>query len=103
MGTQGDFEPVNGTSAASPFTASAFGIMAASERAKGRPPLGQIQPLLYLQRQWYPKTFFDIVEGNNDVFHKGCCTAKPGYDKASGLGAPRLYTIWRHLLPMGRK
>lgn len=103
MGTQGDLEPVSGTSAASPFTASAFGIMAARERIKGHPPLGQVQPLLYLQRQWYPKTFFDIVAGNNDVFHRGCCTAEPGYDKASGLGAPRLHTIWRHLLPQGHK
>ena len=79
--------PVGGTSAATPFTASTIGLIAANERVKGRPALGQVQPLFYHLADKKPSTFFDIVTGNNDVFDKGCCAAKKGYDKASGLGA----------------
>jgi Pro-kumamolisin, activation domain len=87
----------SGTSAASPFTASSFAIMAAQERLNGRPPLGSVQPLLYWLARHHPKSFFDITTGMNDLYNKGCCTAKPGYDAASGLGAPHLDRIARSL------
>ena len=84
---------VGGTSASTPLIAAAFAVIAANERDAGRPPLGPIQPWLYELRAKSPQTFYDIVATTNDVFDKGCCDATPGYDKASGLGAPALNEI----------
>ncbi len=81
--------PVGGTSAATPFTAASIGLITARERVQGRPSLGLVQPLLYHLERTKPSTFFDIVQGNNDVFGKGCCAAKKGYDAASGIGATK--------------
>lgn len=77
-----------GTSAATPFTAASVGILAARQRLKGAPGFGALQPALYRMHSRSPATFFDVVEGGNDLFDKGCCNAAVGYDKASGLGAP---------------
>lgn len=89
--TQGArIEQVSGTSAASPFLAASFAIIAAQERVAGRPALGLLPPWLYQLQKNDSTAFFDVVSGNNDLFDKGCCTASPGYDEASGLGAPVL-------------
>jgi len=92
-----DLVPVGGTSAATPFTAAAIGLIAASERVHGRPALGQVQPLFYHLAARKPSTFFDVVTGNNDVFDQGCCGAREGYDKASGLGAVRFDKLARRI------
>lgn len=84
----GTFTPVGGTSAATPLVTSGFAMIAAKERAAGNPPLGAVQPWLYQEHKQNPEAFFDIVKGSNDLFDQGCCTARPGYDEASGLGAP---------------
>lgn len=49
-----------------------------------------------------PVTFFDVVEGGNDLFDKGCCNAAVGYDKASGLGAPN-FSRWASKMPKPAK
>lgn len=46
----------------------------------------------------HPKAFYDVVDGNNDVYDRGCCSAKVGYDKASGLGSPN-FDVWLRKLP----
>jgi subtilase family serine protease len=76
---------VGGTSAASPFTAANFALLAAK---KGR--LGFLNPWLYsLVKKDVRPAFFDIVDGNNQVDPEpACCAAVRGYDMASGLGAP---------------
>jgi hypothetical protein len=40
----------------------------------------------------------DITKGTNDLFGQGCCQAKVGFDKASGLGAPK-FERWLQDLP----
>lgn len=97
-GANADFEPVGGTSAATPMTAASVGIIAAVQRTKGQPRLGPIQPWLYRMQQKHPKAFYDVVDGDNDVYDQGCCSAKSGYDKASGLGSPN-FDMWLRKLP----
>jgi len=43
-----------------------------------------------------PVVFFDVVDGNNDVYDLGCCQAEHGYDTASGLGAIRFDELADH-------
>lgn len=92
-----EFSAVGGTSAATPFTAAAVGIMTASERKKGNPSIGAFQPYLYRLSGTHPEAFYDVVDGSNDLYDQGCCSAKPGYDKASGIGSPNFATWLEHL------
>lgn len=85
--------PSGGTSASAPFVAAGFGVIAAGERAAGRPALGPVQPWLYRLARTSPDALYDVTVGNNDVFGKGCCSARNGYDRASGLGAVRFDRI----------
>ncbi len=77
---------VGGTSAASPFAAANFALIAAKH---GR--LGFLNPWLYsLAERDLSPAFYDIVDGNNMVDPEpACCAAVQGYDMASGLGAPQ--------------
>lgn len=97
MGSEA-FEPVGGTSAATPMTAASVSIIAAVQRVAGDPALGAVQPWLYRMQQRNPNAFYDVVDGNNDVYGQGCCSAKVGYDKASGLGSPD-FEVWLRKLP----
>lgn len=90
---------VGGTSAATPFTAAAVGIIAAAQRLEGEPSFGLIQPALYDMYAKHPEAVHDVSVGSNDLFDKGCCSAKVGYDKASGLGAPK-FDEWYLRLPI---
>ena len=83
------WQPIGGTSAATPFTAASIGVIVAAERVAGNPPLGLIQPLLYNLGASKPSTFYDVQTGNNKVYKKQCCSARGGYDTASGLGSIR--------------
>jgi subtilase family serine protease len=78
--------PVGGTSASTPFTASNIALIAARH---GR--LGFLNPWLYglAGSADYDRAFYDVTEGINQVAPPaGCCRATPGFDPASGLGAP---------------
>jgi len=83
----GSLTTVGGTSGASPFTAAAAALVGANERAQGRPAIGLGAPWFY-----YAATttgaFRDVTVGSNDLTGVGCCTARAGYDTASGLGSP---------------
>ena len=98
---EAEFEPVGGTSAATPMTAASVGIIAAAQRVNGQPALGAVQPMLYRLQQKHPAAFYDVVDGDNDVYDQGCCSAKVGYDKASGLGSPN-FDVWLRRLPAAR-
>ena len=84
------WEPDGGTSAATPLSAAGFAIVSARERAAGRPPLGNVNGLLYDVRATAPDLLFDVVEGDNGYTRTVPARhARPGYDLASGLGVPR--------------
>lgn len=78
---------VGGTSGSTPFIAAATAVVAASERAAGRPPVGLANGWFYKAAS-HPAAFFDVTQGNNDLGGVGCCRAAVGYDAASGLGVP---------------
>jgi len=85
-GTRVSMAPVGGTSAATPFTAANVALIAARH---GR--LGFLNPWLYslAESRTYASAFYDVRAGTNQVVPvPGCCNATPGYDMASGLGAP---------------
>ena len=78
---------VGGTSGSTPFVASATALVVASQRHEGQPPIGLANGWFY-QAAKTPSTFFDVVQGDNDLANVGCCQAAPGYDLATGLGVP---------------
>jgi tripeptidyl-peptidase-1 len=83
----GIIQPVGGTSCAAPTAAGVFTAVNNARLAAGKPLLGFLNPLLY---SLSGKGFFDITEGCNAGCYnnQGFC-AVPGWDAASGLGAPR--------------
>lgn len=97
----GGFYAIAGTSASSPYFASSVALLAASQRLAGQPGLGHIAPALYDLRRNHPMALYDITRGNNDVYGVGCCRATPGYDTASGLGAPAFDRFPQWIEPVG--
>lgn len=84
------FSGAIGTSGASPMTAGGIAVVDSFLEHHGVTPPGFLNPVLYdLARTDYHRVFFDITDGNNDLYDLGCCHAGPGYDMASGLGALR--------------
>jgi subtilase family serine protease len=95
---------VGGTSVATPLMAG--GVILASQYARnhGQRPLGFLNPLLYglgAQAKSRQSAFFDVSEGNNDIGAMlpeqvgggkplGCCSARSGYDWASGWGSLKI-------------
>jgi subtilisin family serine protease len=90
-----------GTSVASPMMAGALAVLDGSLVAHHAPPLGTLNALLYriaADRTLYPEVFHDVIHGSNDLLHRGCCRARPGYDEASGLGSLDIGALGRVLL-----
>jgi kumamolisin len=86
--------PVSGTSASTPLTASGIALINEVLRRKGQPPLGLLNPWLY---QLPHAATFDVTSGNNDLYGVGCCTAKPGYDQATGIGSPNFLRMLKSI------
>lgn len=85
-----------GTSASAPLLASAILRINAERLAAGKKAVGYLNPLLYGPLSG---AIQDITVGTNDIFGIGtCCTAGPGFDMASGLGAPNI-AQWPALIP----
>jgi kumamolisin len=89
--------PAGGTSQASPLVATGFAMLSAELRARGKAPLGFVNPWLYRLARTAPSSFYDITVGNNQYpveYAPGslnvpaCCQAFPGFDMTSGIGAP---------------
>ncbi len=82
---------VGGTSATAPGYAAATSTMLQALRKKSQPQLrlGSMNPMLYALAASPARSsvFHDIVQGNNDLYGTGCCTAVPGFDPASGWGS----------------
>jgi kumamolisin len=86
--------PFGGTSAGPPLLAGSFALVDAELRTHGYPNLGFANPLLYkiAHSKLRHAVFRDVRIGSNDVFAAtghgvGCCSAKRGFDAASGLGS----------------
>lgn len=89
-----------GTSFATPFFAGAMATLAAQARSAGRPGPGFIPPTLYaLAATGDTPVLRDVVLGSNGLTKGACCTATPGYDLASGLGAVDVGALGRALTP----
>lgn len=95
------WEALGGTSAATPLLAGGFAMIDQQLQAAHRQPLGLVNPLLYsLFRRRTPGVFYDVTRFGNDTGldfgdHQplGCCTARTGYDEASGLGSVNLTAL----------
>jgi subtilase family serine protease len=79
---------VGGTSAATPLVAGMIALWIQQARAQGLPRVGFVPPLLYSIAAKNPSAFVDITLGENAIFSVPCCSARVGYDLASGLGSP---------------
>jgi subtilase family serine protease len=97
-GNSNPWQSVGGTSASTPLLAGGFALVDQELRMHNRLDLGLANPLLY-QLGRSPtlsgQVFDDILSYGNDVGPfipgdgqaLGCCTAIPGYDRASGWGS----------------
>ena len=85
---------VSGTSAATPLVASGLALLNEELARKGQAPMGPLNPWLY---QLPRRATFDITKGNTDLHNNGCCTARKGYDQATGIGSPN-FSTWRGLV-----
>ena len=85
----GFWQPIGGTSAATPTWASLLALAEASSDCAGA-PLGFLNPLLYgAASSDYSADFNDITSGNNSYDGVTGYSAGTGYDMASGLGSPK--------------
>ena len=81
--------PTEGDSMTGPFYAAGMAALRSDLVANGITPPTLLTPALYAIANnpvLYPKVFRDVLEGNNDLYAVGCCTAGPGYDLTTGLG-----------------
>jgi len=102
----GSLAMAGGTSAAAPIAAALFSLLNAEQLAKGRPPLGFVNPWLYSTHAAHPEVLNDVrvgnISGGNRLLPKyvDCdesFVALPGWDAASGLGSPDFTRLLNHL------
>eukprot|EP00698_Gefionella_okellyi_P004810 TRINITY_DN14450_c0_g1_i1.p1 TRINITY_DN14450_c0_g1~~TRINITY_DN14450_c0_g1_i1.p1 ORF type:complete len:715 (-),score=163.16 TRINITY_DN14450_c0_g1_i1:31-2175(-) len=92
----GKFFPVDGTSASAPIFAGLLTLINAARFDYNKPPIGFINPALYMLAREAPEVFNDVIVGRNYCGAYGsqpvCCPfgfeAAPGFDAVSGLGSP---------------
>jgi kumamolisin len=94
------WQAVGGTSAATPLLAGGLALIDQDLREHKQQSLGLVNPLLYslgTNPVADPLVFSDVTVGSNDVgpfiandVALGCCTAKVGFDEASGWGSVNL-------------
>ncbi|PNP44155.1 hypothetical protein TGAMA5MH_04442 [Trichoderma gamsii] len=96
VAVDGSFQPVSGTSAATPVFGSVIALINGERLKLGKKPVGFINPVLYA----HPYILNDVTEGNNP----GCGTsgfeAQPGWDPVTGLGTPnfkKMLTLFLNL------
>ncbi|KAH8078042.1 family S53 protease-like protein [Cristinia sonorae] len=81
---QNQFGLVAGTSCSSPIFASLISLINDRLIAKGKSPLGFLNPFLYAN----PQAFNDITTGNNPGCNTNGFPAVSGWDPVTGLGTP---------------
>jgi kumamolisin len=94
---------VGGTSAATPLTAAGIALIDQDAEKHGEPTLGFLNPLIYglgADAATRKSAFFDVTTGNDNIFPAlnklvlnekiKCCSARSGYDWASGWGSLKI-------------
>lgn len=112
----GGWQPVGGTSAATPLTAALLTLVSQKLGKSGRKPIGFANPLLYKlgKSQGASSVFRDVVAGNNDVGAAipadqgggkalGCCYTKTGFDAASGWGSIKAPGLFKAALKLAAR
>ena len=106
----GQVEPVDGTSCSSPIAAGVIAILNDVEKAKGKKPLGFLNPLLYQMHSDDSSIFNDVKEGNNFCTEYNCCPQRndkgsdfgylssKGWDPVTGLGTLNVGKMLEYLL-----
>ncbi len=79
---------LGGTSASAPLLAGIVADMNSYSLAHGGARLGFADPFLYDSFAADPAAFRDVTVGSNNPNDAGPYPATPGYDQASGIGAP---------------
>jgi hypothetical protein len=79
---------LGGTSASAPLLAGIVADMNSYSLAHGGARLGFADPFLYDTLAADPASFRDVTIGSNNPDGAGRYPATPGYDQASGIGAP---------------
>jgi len=79
-----------GTSFAAPRWAGFMALINQQAAQQGYPPLGFLNPTLYLigQGSHYPSDFHDITSGNNNIGNGQSYNAVSGFDLVTGWGSP---------------
>jgi tripeptidyl-peptidase-1 len=97
----GEVTSVDGTSCATPVVAGLVADLNAWRLSQGKPLLGFFNPLLYQIYATNPKSFTDVVQGDNTCTEDACpCPAgdgyyaAPGWDACTGLGTP-VYSVMK--------
>ncbi|SPQ96371.1 unnamed protein product (mitochondrion) [Plasmodiophora brassicae] len=99
----GEVTPVGGTSASAPAFAGVISILNAIRLKRSEPPLGFLNPFLYLMAKEHPAAFFDITDGDNRCTEDGCgssChgfSAAKGWDPVTGLGTPNVAEMIKYM------
>jgi kumamolisin len=79
----GKWTYADGTSASTPVFAGVVALVNQYRKAKGKPPVGFLNPLIY-KHTATRAAFRDITQ----IGYGGCATG-PGYDLATGIGSPK--------------
>ena len=92
---------VGGTSATAPgFAAALSEVMDGLAPGSAEPQrLGLLNPWIYdrASRPTSEPIVMDVVDGDNDLYEVGCCTAVPGFDPASGWGSIKFGALFAEL------
>lgn len=88
---------LGGTSASAPLLAGIVADMNSYSLAHGGKRLGFANPFLYGSFATDPAAFRDVTVGSNNPDGAGPYPATPGYDQASGIGAPLAGALAVHL------
>lgn len=90
-----------GTSCSVPTWAGIVSLINAVLSASCQPPLGFLNPLLYLMARECPDCFGDVLYGDNSCDTSYCCIygfqATKGWDPVGGLGYPHVRSILMYL------
>jgi kumamolisin len=91
----GGWQVMGGTSAATPLWAGLIALADQAAAARGKPPLGLLNPALYAlgNSATSPSPFHDVTIGGNLYY-----SATPGWNYATGWGSPDAAVLVPRLL-----